>query len=269
MLRTASPMTPSPSAAEPSGFLRTLSRRSSSLFALGPKPDIVEIEAALLAEIEQANKLIYLETQFLRSPTIANALAEAARREPGLEVVVLLPAAPDDIAFEGNRDADARHGEWLQWRAIRTIDAAFGDRAGIFSLARPTAAPERETQEAPRSRLAGAPIVYVHAKVAIFDGATAIVGSANLNGRSLRWDTEAALLWRDADGVSTFQNRLWRTHMGDDAPPAEAGLSGWRALADANVQRVPAARAGFVLPYDKAAARAFARRRPWMPTNML
>ncbi len=42
-----------------------------------------------------------------------------------------------------------------------------------------------------RDRLGGAPMIYVHAKVSIFDRSAAIVSSANLNGRSLRWDTEA------------------------------------------------------------------------------
>ena len=44
--------------------------------------------------------------------------------------------------------------------------------------------------------------------VSIFDGAAAIVSSANLNGRSLRWDTEAGVLLTDPDTVASLRQRL-------------------------------------------------------------
>ncbi len=102
-------------------FLRTRSRRSRSPFAFGPKPDIVEIEQATLDEISRAERLIYLESQYLRSPVIAEALARRGREQKAARLIVVLPAAPDDIAFRGNSGADAKHGEWLQVRALRTI----------------------------------------------------------------------------------------------------------------------------------------------------
>ncbi len=118
--------------------------------------------------------------------------------------------------------------------------------------------------------MAGAPIVYVHAKVSIFDDAAAIVGSANLNGRSLKWDTETAILWRDGPAIAAFRDRLWRTHFAGPAPSADsAALTAWRTTAEANLKAAPAARQGFLLPYDIAAAEAHASRRLWIPTNML
>lgn len=248
-------------------FRRTLSRHSRSGFAMGPKPKITEIEDALLTEIGKAERLIYLETQFFRSPVIAKALAAAGRARPDLRLILLLPGAPEDVAFEGNRDADARQGEWLQVRAVDRINAAFGDRFGVYSLAKPEVDPGRNAS--PRASLMGAPIVYVHAKTSIFDSATAIVGSANLNGRSLKWDTETAVCWRDADGVGAFQAKLWGRHFANDPPASADGLDGWRARATANAALPPDQRQGFILPYDREAARAYAERRFWVPTNLL
>lgn len=268
-LRPAAPLLEAgPAPAAGSGFLRTRSRRARSPFALGPRPDVVEIETALVAGIARAERLIYLETQFLRSPVVAGALAAAARARPALTLILLLPAAPDDIAFKGNRDAAARHGEWLQARALGEVQSAFGGRCGVFSLAKPEAG--SETPDHARAELADAPIVYVHAKVSIFDGAVAIVGSANLNGRSLKWDTETAVVWRDAAAVAEFQQRLWDVHFAVDAPRAAGNaLDAWRSRAERNQAAEPNERQGFVLPYDMAACRAYARRRWWIPTDML
>lgn len=268
LLHTVSPLPPvAGGASEHPDFLRTLSRHSKSGFAFGPKPNVTEIEDALLQEIAAANDLIYLETQFFRSPVIAKALAAAGAAKPDLRLILLIPAAPEDVAFEGNKDADARQGEWLQARAIQDIDKAFGNRADVFCLAKPEDDPGRNPS--PRASLLGAPIVYVHAKASIFDSRTAIVGSANLNGRSLKWDTETAVRWREADAVNAFQAELWRRHfMGAPPTPAD-GLTAWRRRAQENAARQPADRQGFILPYDRAAASAYAERRFWVPTNLL
>lgn len=253
---------------ETSGFLRTRSRRSRSPFAFGPKPHVVEIERALVDGVGRAERLIYLETQFLRSPVIADALVAAADRREDARLIVLLPAAPEDVAFNGNRNADARHGEWLQAEAVTRVLRAWGDRAGIFALAQPRA--QATAPEHPRALLEEAPIVYIHAKVAIFDRTEAIVGSANLNGRSMRWDTEAAVRWRDPEGVAAFQDRLWNAHFVEGAPGLqEDPVEAWRSRAASNFLAEPANRTGFILPYDLERARAYGRRRFWIPTDML
>ncbi len=270
LLRPVAPIDDKPAPSVDTGrarFLRTRSRYDSSPFALGPKPDVCEIEAATLAAIRDARRLIYLETQFLRSPQIAAALVEAGRRQSGAELIVLLPAAPDDVAFGGSRDVDARHGEWLQERALTRIATAWGDRCGVFALAQPRY-PETKPKYA-RAMLGGAPIVYVHAKVSIFDSATAIVGSANLNGRSMKWDIEAAIEWRDAAGAADLQRRLWRTHFADAPPQPDEALGAWRRRASANAERPPSEREGFIMPYDRKAAAQTAGRSLWIPTNVV
>ena len=112
----------------------------------------------------------------------------AARAEPGLRMILILPAAPDDVAFEGNTALDARLGEFLQAQSLRILRKGFGLRLFVGGAAQP-----RRSRARGRARFKGAPMVYIHAKVSIFDDARAIVSSANLNGRSLRWDTEAGV----------------------------------------------------------------------------
>lgn len=270
-LKTVSPIPDParpPAGPETTGFLRTRSRRSRSPFAFGPKPYVVEIEQALVESIAKAERLIYLETQFLRSPVIADALVGAARRLENGRLIVLLPAAPEDVAFNGNSNSDARHGEWLQAEAVAKVLRAWDDRAGVFALAQPRSV--AKAPEHPRALLEKAPIVYIHAKVAIFDRAEAIVGSANLNGRSMRWDTETAVRWRDPEGVAVFLDRLWNIHFVEGAPgPQEDPLEAWRGRAASNFLSDPSDRKGFILPYDQERARAHGRRRFWIPTDML
>lgn len=275
MLRPVAPMleinvTKPAQQSDKAQFLRTRSRRSRSPFAIGPKPDITEIEAGLLKAIEAAERLIYIETQYLRSPVIAKALVKAGANRPDAQLIIVLPAAPEDVAFHGNSGADARQGEWLQTRAVRQILKAWGPRAGFFSLAQPRRAEGADADLPGRAELEDAPIVYVHAKVSIFDGEAAIVGSANLNGRSMRWDTETAIAWQEADSVRRLQDILWEAHFGEpidlDAPDP---LSKWTARAQENAGLLPEKRQGFILPYDLEAALKVAKFRFWVPTNMV
>ena len=80
-----------------------------------------EIEEAHLAAISRSKRLIYLETQYFRHQPLADALAEAAQREPDLHLLVVLPAAPEDVAFEGSNGKDAKLGEGLQADAVATV----------------------------------------------------------------------------------------------------------------------------------------------------
>jgi phosphatidylserine/phosphatidylglycerophosphate/cardiolipin synthase-like enzyme len=251
-------------------FLRTRSRRSRSPFAIGPRPDVIEIERAVIKAILGAERLIYLETQFLRLPVIVQTLVRAASRNTASQLIIVVPAAPDDVAFDDNRGADARQGEWLQVRAVRLIQKAWGDRCGVFSLAQPRPISADENALPDRATLQGALIVYVHAKVSIFDSRDAIVGSANLNARSMRWDTETAVHWRDRESVQALQNELLASHF-DHAVDAEGPdpLRFWSTRAQENAGCSPEQQQGYIMPYDLGAAAKTAKYRCWVPTNMV
>ncbi|MFV1599712.1 MULTISPECIES: phospholipase D family protein [unclassified Phaeobacter] len=230
---------------------RTISApRRFGFWALSPRTVLREIEEDYLAAFERAEHLIYLETQFLRSSVLADGLAAAARRNPDLSLILVLPALPDDVAFEGNRDLDARYGMALQGQALDTLQAAFGSRATIASPVQPILA----DREAP-SVLAGSPVIYVHSKVLIVDDSFAMVGSANMNGRSMRWDTEVALRITRKDRVA----ETWRAmcdhwwdqgQMPDEARRLETASDWWRAEVARNGLRLPESRNGFLVPHD-------------------
>ncbi|MEM7508273.1 MAG: phospholipase D family protein [Pseudomonadota bacterium] len=250
-------------------MLRTLSFRSrepgSSLF---PRPAIRELLSAHLNLIRRARRLIYIETQFFRSRRIARALARAARANPDLGLILILPTAPEDIAFKGRLSLAERFGDHLQVRCLDKVTRAFGSRAAILSPARRV--PDRQPG---RQRIAGAEMIYVHAKVAVCDDAVAIVSSANLNGRSLHWDTEAGVLCTDQKRVAHLSARL-QAHWYPASMP-ETGATGaeqaanWAKTAAHEATLAPAARTSLLVPHCTAAARQDAVPVPGAPGELV
>lgn len=253
----------------PRRLLRTLSqKRGVAGFHLGPKPYRSEIESAHEMLINRAQQLIYLETQFFRSRRLARHLAKAARSNPRLGLILMLPAAPERLAFSQRISADVRYGEFLQARAIETLADAFGGRLFVGAPAAPRG-PKGQGED----RTNGAPLVYIHAKVSIFDDDAALVTSANLNGRSLSWDSEAGVYLRRNDGIEEMRHRVMRHWLPKGAEEAffdpVRAVSAWSELARANAAKPPEERQGFLMPYDLAAARRVGRRLPFLPEEML
>lgn len=253
---------PVPPASGPVRFLRTVSRPVAGPAAFGPVNAHAENEAAHLALFARAERFIYIETQFFRHAILAEALAKAAERAPNLNCVMVLPLAPERILFKNDRGIDARHAQALQTRCLDRIRKAFGDRLAVVVPARPGAGDSDVTYR-------GSDIVYVHAKVTVVDDAHAIIGSANLNGRSMRWDTEAAVQISDPGFARNLRDRLV-DHWLPDRAPAEAPpmATTWNARAEANAARHPQARQDFILPYPAARSRAFSVYTPVIPPEM-
>lgn len=251
-------------------FVRTLSRRRKrgAWRFISPEPVVHEIEAAHADWINQAEGLIYIETQYFRNRRMARRLAQAAREKPGLKMILILPAAPDDVAFEGATGLDARLGEFLQAKCLRILRRGFGRRLLVGGAAQP-----RRTRARGRAQLRGAPLVYIHAKVSIFDDRAAIVSSANLNGRSLRWDSEAGVVLTDPRDVATLRQRLMAHWLPDGAGAdffdPERALDAWRGLAARNARLPPEKRRGFLLPYNLQSAEDFGRAFPLVPDEMV
>jgi len=229
---------------------RTLSvPRRAGFWALSPRTVLREIEEDHLAAFERAQNLIYLETQFLRSSAIAAGLAAAARRNPDLSLILILPALPEDVAFDGNQELDARYGMALQAEALGRVMDAFGSRACIASPVQRRMA----ARDAP-SVLSGSPVIYVHSKVLMTDRDFAMIGSANLNGRSLRWDTEAALRITQPDRIERLWKALARHWWQEDLPEAALdpvrAAGWWQQQIRRNQVCRPEARRGFLVPHD-------------------
>ncbi|GAA3084056.1 phospholipase D-like domain-containing protein [Pseudonocardia yunnanensis] len=161
--------TPDPAGDALVQVLRTYpARRPRYPFAPGGERSVAQGYAKAL---RRAERLVYLEDQYMWSPHIARLLADALRRSPGLHLVVVVPRHPDvDGRFALPPNLVGR----LQ--AIQVCRAAAPDRVHVFDLENHDDTP-----------------VYVHAKVAVIDDTWACAGSANLNRRSWSHDSELSV----------------------------------------------------------------------------
>ncbi|MGI8803366.1 MAG: phospholipase D-like domain-containing protein, partial [Solirubrobacteraceae bacterium] len=165
--------------------------------------------------LRSAERLVYLENQFLWSPELVEILAEKLRRPPTPEfrVVVLLPA-------RANNGADDTKGQ------LGVLLEADGERGRLLACALYARDPAAGRSEP----------IYVHAKVGIVDDRWMTLGSANLNAHSLFNDSEVNIVTQDPDLVVAVRRRLWAEHLEAD-PAAVAGdpasvIDGlWRPIA--------------------------------------
>ncbi|MFD3745363.1 phospholipase D-like domain-containing protein [Nocardia sp. NPDC058633] len=141
-----------------------------TLPGLADRPEVREIEALYLAAIAGATRSLYIESQYLASRTLAEAIAARLREPNGPEIVLVLPRHADGWLEQQAMDGARRRLLHLLW------EADTGNRLGVYY---PVTA-------------AGAPI-YVHAKVLVMDDRLLRVGSSNLNNRSMGFDTECDL----------------------------------------------------------------------------
>jgi phospholipase D1/2 len=250
-------------------FLRTISTKRRFRWPfMSPLPQVAEIDAAHRFLAQRAERLIYLETQFFRDVPLARHMAALARKMPDLTMILILPAAPEDVAFDNSGGMDVRFGEHLQVKSLRILHKGFGNRLLVASPVRPIAQDSEN-----RDTLCGSPLIYVHAKVSIFDGTKAIVSSANLNGRSLAWDTEAGVLLDNPEDARHLQERCFAHWLPKQADPAlfevRTAYALWRKLVFANGRLPPAERTGFLVPYALGPAKDLGDDLPYVPPEMV
>ncbi|HEY5197800.1 MAG TPA: phospholipase D family protein [Solirubrobacteraceae bacterium] len=193
------------------------------VYEFAPKGQFRILEAYSRA-LRSAERLVYLENQFLWSPELVGILAEKLRRPPtpDFRVVVLLPARANNGADDTKgqlgvlAEADAGRGRLLAC-TLYTGDPATGQRAPV----------------------------YVHAKIGIVDDRWMTVGSANLNAHSLFNDTEVNVVTQDSAVVLDVRHRLWAEHL----DRSRAAVSGdptrviddlWKPLAGESRRRLDA-----------------------------
>ena len=87
------------------------------------------------------------------------------------------------------------------------------------------------------------------------DDSFAMIGSANMNGRSMRWDTEVALRITDKQRVAKTWQAIcahwWhREQMPAEARAVEAAADWWHREIQRNGVRLPQTRSGFLVPHD-------------------
>ncbi|WP_460682900.1 phosphatase domain-containing protein [Modestobacter lapidis] len=180
--RTAEPLPPAGPDPPRAGscavqLLRTYPHRWPS-YPFAPRGER-SVARAYAKALSRAQRLVYVEDQYLWSMDVARVFATALHRAPGLQLIAVVPRHPDQESPLYLRSASLGHAG-----ALGMVFEAGGDRVQILDV---------ETS-------AGRP-VYVHSKVCIVDDVWAAVGSANFNSRSWTHDSEltAAILDDERD----------------------------------------------------------------------
>lgn len=155
----------------PEGFTPTFTDVDVAIARTHPEMEdqdpVYEIEALFLEQIAAAKRWLYCESQYFASRRIAEAIAKRLDEADGPEIVIINPETAEG---------------WLQPIAMDSARARLvaalraRDRHGRLAIYHPFT-----TQGAP---------IYVHAKITIVDDAQLRIGSANMNNRSMRLDTE-------------------------------------------------------------------------------
>jgi phosphatidylserine/phosphatidylglycerophosphate/cardiolipin synthase-like enzyme len=162
--------------------------RTEPAWKHGPLVD--EIRRLTLASIAQAQDVIYIENQYFTSPLVTEAIAARLGEPNGPEVVListgLAPSWFDQLTMDRARGA-------MIWR-LRAADI-YGRFRAFYPVT------------------SGGQVIIVHSKTSIFDDRLARVGSANLNNRSLGFDTECELAIEASDEGQRLQIQALRDRL--------------------------------------------------------
>jgi cardiolipin synthase len=168
-----------------------------------------------LKAIAGARQAIYIEDQAIGAEQVVDALHAALER--GVEVVVLVPADPNDEMAAGRRDP--KNTPFFDSLAALGVHDHFA-LAGIAATSGPGAYQN----------------VYVHAKIALVDDVWSTIGSANIGNRSFFGDTELNATFWHRPTVHALRRELLLEHLGQDTRDldARAALRLYRDVARKN-----------------------------------
>ena len=170
-------------------------------------PPLHEVEKLFLRHIAEVRHTLYVESQYFASRRIAEAIARRLDEPDGPEIVIVNP-----VTAQG----------WLEPLAMDTARARLveairrRDRHGRFRIYHPFTE--------------GGESIYCHAKILIADDRILRVGSANMNNRSLRLDTECDSTIDTAHAANSdagpmiraIRDDLLAEHLGVDAATVSA-----------------------------------------------
>ncbi|HEY9058387.1 MAG TPA: phospholipase D-like domain-containing protein [Aurantimonas sp.] len=205
---------------------------------------VSEVAALIADALSAARQSIYIETQYLAAPMVADILAKALARADGPEIVILttrtLNGLLEQIAMGLNRD-----------RLIRRLRKA--DRFGRLRAFFPVSDGSREDAE-----------ILIHAKLIVIDDRFLRVGSSNLNNRSLGLDTECDIGIEANNAASRraierLRNQLVGEHLAVDASRVAEAIAAEGSLVRA-IDRLNGA--GRLRPFAAMSDRGPSRRIP-------
>lgn len=169
-----------------------------------------EVRDIMTSWILDAERLIYIETQYFTSQAIKEALLARMQDEtkPKLEIVCILPQKPE--ALKEELAVGATQVEVLD-ELVRAA-AGHGHALGIYNVSG-------------KSGDGSDHFVYIHSKLLIVDDRRLTLGSANLNNRSMTLDSEINIAWETEDddedddvakAIRALRGRLLHEHAGID-----------------------------------------------------
>ena len=185
------------------------------------------IHNAYLHAIEKAEHFIYIENQFFISSlpgiffkvtnkimsALAGRIIRANENNEDFHVMIVMPLKPE---FPGDWDKD--DGKDLRTVSYWNYVTLYSGEDSLYSLLRKGGIPQENisryisvyglrTHATLNGRLV-TEIVYVHSKLMIVDDRRAIIGSANINDRSMLGsrDSEVAVMLEDTDMVHGKMN---------------------------------------------------------------
>ena len=155
--------------------------------------------------ISAAERLLYIETQYFTSRSIARALITRMEDEtkPPLDIVVFLPHGAD-TAMEKMALEDAQDGAL---NSVLESAQQNGHRIRLFYPASHNSAGEEIA-------------TFVHSKILIVDDRLLMVGSPNCTERSMGLDSELAISWESKTGdglahsIRNIRTKLLAEHSG-------------------------------------------------------
>jgi phospholipase D1/2 len=171
---------------------------SRTLPAYKGREEVCEIQQLYQDGIAAAEKLIYIENQYLTAGDIAGLLVERLKQENGPEIVVVLPRNSSGWLEKSTMDA-------IRNQIVTRLHEV--DRHGRLAVVYPAIGDRRVP-------------IYVHAKILVIDNRLMTVGSANLSNRSMGLDSECNLVvesngeGRIADAIGRMHRRLLAEHLG-------------------------------------------------------
>ncbi|MBT8055717.1 MAG: VTT domain-containing protein [Gammaproteobacteria bacterium] len=177
-----------------------------------------EIQHQLLDAIRRAKRWIYIENQYFTAPVISEALAARLEEDDGPELVVVLPY------------------ETIGWLSQNTMDVLRERRIGDL----------READRHGRLRVyyphlpgLGELCINVHSKVMVVDDELLILGSANLNNRSLSLDSECNIAIEaegkieNRAGIAVLRDRLLAEHLDTEVDIVSRAIDDKQSLVEA------------------------------------
>ncbi len=205
------PVHPLPSPLESTSLVQVARTIPAHTYSFAPEDGIQGIAQLYANALSNAHHFVYMENQYFwthaffgidrprlgtDSPDMERNIHElAAALQRGATVALVLPDHPN----VGRAFTDAGLARLRE----EASEAAAQGRIQAFSLA---ASSEVDGEEDYRP-------IYVHAKVTIIDDLWSTVGSANLNNRGMRDDTEMNVAAFNAELARGLRMLLWAEHL--------------------------------------------------------